>query len=276
MPSTVRPTALNPRELAPGAGVFALCLALSAALHLVAALPLVVWDRFSLPLDLIGDEGTVDGPVGNDGTFLAVPETPVQVSIYKESRRSSHKDSSAPSPSPAPSASPAPGGQPAGSSGGSGGEAGSPADATDGATTTVAEPRTLREGVAGKPPRGKKKPCEQLDEVQELAEGRWRIERDLMDWYATHLGELERQAGVSTHRGADGKRDGAQIYLPRCSVFKQGGLRNGDVIHTINGRKVNTIPQGVTTYLAVRNDRRLSVELTRRDGTELTYVYILK
>ena len=140
----------------------------------------------------------------------------------------------------------------------------------------IAETRTLKEGQAGAPPRGKKKPCEKIEEVTALGDKRWRVERSLLDWYATHLRELERQVGVSSYRDEDGKRGGAKLYLPRCSVLRQGGMQNGDVVRTINGRKVNTIAQGVATWLAVRGQKTITVELTRRNGEELVHTYLMK
>lgn len=249
-----------------GTAAHALALALSLLLHLGVAMPWVAWRHFSMELDSPGEEGTEPGQAGNDGGELVSLATPVQVSLYKEPRKSRPPAEKPPTTDQAGA-----GGVPSGGEGG-------PTEAVESAAPTgaVAERRVLREGVQGKPPRGKKKPCEPIEEVVALGEDRWRIERDLMDWYATHLRELEKQVGVSSHRGDDGKRDGARLYLPRCSVLRQGGLLNGDVIHTVNGRKVNTVAQGVATWLAVRNNKTIVVELSRKDGTPRTHTYKLK
>lgn len=253
--------------LVVGTAAHALALGLSLLLHLGVALPWVAWQRFTAELDSPGEDGTEPGQAGNDGGELVSLATPVQVSLYKEPRKRR----------PAATTAPAAEGASAASSRGDaseGGAAGTPA--ADASTGEVVDPRVLREGVQGKPPRGKKKPCEPIEEVVKIGEDRWRIERDLMDWYATHLRELEKQVGVSSHRGEDGKRNGARLYLPRCSVLRQGGLLNGDVVHTVNGRKVNTVAQGVATWLAVRNDKTIVVELSRKDGTPRTHTYKLK
>lgn len=254
----------------------AICFALSLALHLGVSAPYLAWKELSFELDSAGDDGTQGGPVGNDGAELVAPGVPVNVSIYTEPVRPKAAPKEA-APTEASSASTSSGSTSSASSASSGGTASSgSASGADGVSDTVAESRTLREGSQGKPPRGKKKPCEAIDEVQQINDTTWRVERDILDWYATHLRELEKQAGVSSHRGEDGKRDGAKLYLPRCSLLKQGGLRNGDIIHRVNGRKVNTIPQGVATWLAVRGQSRLTVELTRKNGDQLTHVYRLK
>lgn len=250
-----------------GTAAHALALGLSLLLHLGVAVPWVAWRHFTMELDSPGEDGTEPGQAGNDGGELVSLATPVQVSLYQEPRRSRP-------PTVKAAATDAAG--PAASAGE--GDAAAAAEVVEGAapTGTVAPQKVLREGVQGKPPRGKKKPCEPIEEVVKIGEDRWRIERDLMDWYATHLRELEKQVGVSSHRGDDGKRDGARLYLPRCSVLRQGGLLNGDVIHTVNGRKVNTVAQGVATWLAVRNDKTIVVELSRKDGSPRTHTYKLK
>ena len=92
---------------------------------------------------------------------------------------------------------------------------------------------------------------------------------------SVHLRELEKQAGVAIHKGEDGKRDGARLYLPRCSILRQAGFRGGDVVHSVNGHKVTTIANGVKTYAKVRKDNTLKVNVTRKNGKHLTLTYKL-
>lgn len=267
------PSSTPRRLLATGLGLHLIGWALSLVVHLAGALPLISYTRFAHLFELAGEEGEEDGPIGNDGAELVSPAVPVNVSVYVEPKAKATKPASAPAPVAAPS-------QPKSEATGSAPTAEGSGEATsqmaNAREARVAETRTLREGQAGAPPRGKKKPCEKIDEINALGESRWTIERDLLDWYATHLGELERQVGVSSYRGEDGKRVGAKLYLPRCSVLRQGGMKNGDVVRTVNGRKVNTIAQGVTTWLAVRNQKTITVELTRKDGLDLVHTYQMK
>lgn len=257
------------RSLRTGAGVFVLGLLLSSLLHGVAVAPYAGWTALWQEVESPGDEGPEDAAVGNDGAELVSLSNPVRISVYQPPRKSTPKPK-VEEPKPSTTEAPA---------------TGAAAEPVDAEPEAVAEAETTsrrdasgmpREGVQGKPPRGNKKPCEKIDEVEQLGETRWKIERDLLDYYATHLAELEKQAGVATHRDENGKKDGARIYLPRCSILKQGGLRNGDVIHTVNGRKVNTIPQAVATYMAVRGQNLIEVELTRRSGERLLHKYHLR
>jgi len=229
--------------------------------HLAIAGLALGFQLVTLDLNGPGDEdGATDAPVGNDGgdagsEVLQTPPVPVRVSVYTPGAPKPEEPTPKPTqtdPSPAP-----------------------PADAAPSPSQPEGDGKAAKEGVAGKAPRGTKDPCEPAPEIEKVGENRWRIQRSLLDWYAIHLRELEKQAGVAIHRSKDGKRDGARLYLPRCSILRQAGFRGGDVVHTVNGHKVTTIANGVKTYAKVRNDRTLKVELTRKNGKSFTLTYKL-
>ncbi len=239
--------------------VHAMAFALSLAIHLGLVAPYAAWSWVNVELDSPGDEGPENAPTGNDGGELAVATVPVRVSLYQEPQAPS---SDAPAPAETTKESSAVT------------QENAPQDAAEGGDDPTGTAK--KEGVRGKRPRGKKKPCEPIEEIVQLGESKWRVERDLLDWYATHLRELDKQAGVATHRGPDGKRDGARLFLPRCSILKQAGFKNRDIIHDVDGKKVYTIPQAIRAYLAIRNDRIVIVHLTRKNGEERTHKYKLK
>jgi hypothetical protein len=242
---------------------FAFTFAVSAGLHLALLAPvlLLLWLDREIE-DSPGDDGTEDAPAGNDGGEVAhgVEEPPpITVSLYDEAAANAAAAAEivpASGPAAAPTATAAPRG------------------AVDG-DATVSDPVVDHMGAAGRRPRGNRKPCEAIEEIVAKGENRWRVERDVVDFYATHLKELEKQVGVSTHRGSDGKPDGARIYLPRCSVLRQAGMRHGDIVHTINDRRVATIPDAVAAYLLLRDDPDLTVEVTRKNGDDLVFHYKL-
>jgi type II secretory pathway component PulC len=99
------------------------------------------------------------------------------------------------------------------------------------------------------------------------------VERGIVDWYATRPKELGKQMGATQHDDANGRPDGARIYLPRCSVLRSAGLRNGDIVHRINGRRVASIPEALATWVALRGEPSVKLELTRKTGEKLTFRY---
>ncbi len=265
-----------PVRRSPAALVFALLrpflsLGVSLFLHLVVASPALLWMLlFAEPvIESPGEEGEEDAPVGNDGGELAQgvadPE-PMAVSIYVEPveaaptpvEPSEARSPSAPAPAVA-DASP------------------SPLEGTaegDPNTTTISP--AARAGVKGRRPRGNRKPCEPIEEIVSMAEDRWRVEREVVDYYAAHLRELQKQVAVSTHTNGSGQPDGVRIFLPRCSVLRQAGIKHGDIIHSVNGRRVATLTDGIAAYLLLRGEEHLLVELTRRSGERRVHRYRLR
>ncbi|MDP2315555.1 MAG: hypothetical protein Q8P41_21835 [Pseudomonadota bacterium] len=246
----------------------ALSLALSLGLHLALTAPLLLiwWLSPDPPEETPGEEGTVEGPAGNDGGEVPLGEPePVRVSMYVEPTEATAAAEaevvSGPGPTPANTTK-------AAASATQGAEDGDP-DATQ---STAAK----RLGVKGVRPRGNRAPCEPIEEITALGDDKWRVERGVLDYYAAHLRELEKHVGVNTHIGTDGRPDGARIFLPRCSLLRQAGLRHGDIVNTINDRRVATLTDGIAAYLFLRNDEHLRVEVTRKNGDKITLRYRLK
>ena len=92
---------------------------------------------------------------------------------------------------------------------------------------------------------------------------RWVVERAFVDHYASHLSEAMKLAGTWPHKDRDGKPDGFRVGLPRCSVLRQGGLKSGDVIHDINGIRINTMLGAIAAWFDLRDDAHVTVNLVR-------------
>lgn len=259
------------RQLAIGL----VCFFLSALLHGAVATPYLT-GALNAPPPLSGEggpesENVGDGLIGDGGPAgadepLLTPSIPVHISMYVEPTAPPTPSSEPVETAPTTTSDRSSGSSSSGRSGGTGAGAGT-------GTTEGAEDNS---GVVGTPAPGKKNNCEPTDQIVKLKSHTWRVDRDLVDYYASHLRELDRQVSASTHRDDEDKPDGIIIYLPRCSLLRHGGLRNGDIIHTVNGRKVTNIANAITTYLAVRKDKRIDVVMSRRNGKTVTQTYRLK
>jgi hypothetical protein len=247
----------------------AISFGVSVGVHAVIATPALLWAWWNAEpvLDTPGDEGDEDVEAGNGGGEMAegedVPEPPVNVTIYEEpvvAAAAVVPSPPVPGPEPKPAAAPVPATPP-------------PQGAPDGAQDTQTDPDATHEGAPGKPPRGKKKPCEKIDEIVSLGEDHWSVERDVIDFYAHHLKELDRIAAVNPHKNEEGKLDGFRVFLPRCTVLRQAGLQHGDIVNTINDRRVASIPQAVAAWFALRNQPDITVHLTRKNGDKLVFYY---
>ncbi len=154
------------------------------------------------------------------------------------------------------------------------------ADAAPPRRRLLPPPRVVVSAVTGdakarKSTRSRKPQCIEGDnpDIEALGENRFRVARDLVDHYTDDLAEAARLAAVYWHEDAEGKVDGFRIRRIKCgSVLYEAGLRNGDVIHTVNGRPVRNIPQALVAYRKLRKKRSLQLELTREGGSlELHY-----
>jgi hypothetical protein len=229
-----------------------------------------------------------DGPIGTGQAAAAAPELlvpldPVNISIYAppppEVVPTEVPEETAPEVPVAPET-PVPT-QPVvassgGSSGGSGGSGGSgtntSGDGSGEATDSPGDPDNS--GVVGQPTiGGQRDPCEEISEVTQLNSTKWRVQRKIVDYYASHLRQLDRQAGTATAHGREGVPIGVRVYLPRCSVLRSVGLRNKDIILSINDRPVATLPQAIKTWLALRNERDIVVQVRRRGVGKITHNY---
>lgn len=241
-----------------------LALAISTALHACLAGPTLAraWVTLEAP-EVAGPDGS-DGPMGDgavgtaDGTpELLAPLQPVAVSLY----------AAAAAPRPGIGPGPAP------KAPGTGSAPRTPVETRKGRPEPIPRGREGASGIEGKPPRGNKKPCDPVEEITRLDTYRYRVERSLVDYYAHHLKEFDRQAATSTARDERGKPEGLLVYLPRCGVLRQAGLRNGDIVLSVNDKKVATLIQGIGTWLALRKKQDITVKLRRKSGEELAIRY---
>ncbi len=110
------------------------------------------------------------------------------------------------------------------------------------------------------------------DGIDSVAEGEWRVERDVVDYYAKHVRELMKLGSVRVNKNADGKPDGFRVGLAKCSLLREGGLRSGDVVKNVNGVMVHDLFSAVGAYLKLRREPVIEVEVERK-GKRVTMRY---
>jgi hypothetical protein len=127
----------------------------------------------------------------------------------------------------------------------------------------------------GTPGRAKGKPCvdDPVPGIAANGDGRWIVHRDIVQIYTRSLQKLDELGWSKRHLSPDGKADGMQIGGVKCnSDLHRAGIRSGDVVHSVNGREVTSIPDALFVYARVRKDDIIRVELTRK-GQRKTFVY---
>jgi hypothetical protein len=102
------------------------------------------------------------------------------------------------------------------------------------------------------------------------------VERDLVDHYTGDLAALNRLGYVKKHVAEDGKKsDGLLVRGIRCgNDLHELGIRNNDIVHSVNGKKVRNLVQAIAVYMQLRGKKDFEVEITR-GGKRLTMRYEL-
>ncbi len=123
--------------------------------------------------------------------------------------------------------------------------------------------------VRKKQRRRKRRKClDGTDDITEVGHNRYAVERDLVDYYAKDLEALSRLARVKWHEDEAGKVDGFEVRRVRCgSVLYEAGLRNGDVVHAVNGRRIRSLARAIPLWWQIRRRPVVHVRITRGDDS---------
>ena len=98
------------------------------------------------------------------------------------------------------------------------------------------------------------------------------VDRDVVDSYA-HITRYRELGHVSWYKNDDGERTGFRLRRINCDL-RQAGIRNGDIVTSVNGRTIQSIPEAIRMWFKVRRKNHVVLEITRR-GTPMTISYEL-
>ena len=103
-------------------------------------------------------------------------------------------------------------------------------------------------------------------DVDKLEDNKFVVERSVVDAALENPEALASQVRVVPHRGTDGEVDGYRLSgIRRSSLFDKLGIKNGDIVHTVNGRELNSTSSALDAYQSLQNERNFSFEITRRN-----------
>jgi len=134
------------------------------------------------------------------------------------------------------------------------------------ARPTTDRPTKVRERAAAK-----QKPASSSG-IREIGENRWLIPAEEADRARNNINDLLRQARVEPNI-VDGQTDGFAVRMIRPgSLFSMLGLQVGDVLHDVNGVKLDTPEKALQVFQQLREARQISISLERQ-GTPQTFAY---
>ena len=111
------------------------------------------------------------------------------------------------------------------------------------------------------------------DEITKMGDNKYVIDRDTIDKYLGDMDALSRMGRALLHRGSDGEFDGYRLSaIRRNTLADKLGIRNGDVIHSVNGKPLNSVQAAMEAYQTINNENQFNFEVTRRgERTQLDY-----
>lgn len=132
------------------------------------------------------------------------------------------------------------------------------------------------------------------DQIVRMGTSAWMVERSLLAWYAQRPARIDDVVRVRRERGPDGKVIGYKLMGIRCgSPAHLAGLRNGDVLRAVNGRRspraappgtrdvlravngraVRSFAEALLTYVRVRGEQVIELDVLRSTGETERLLY---
>ncbi|MCB0308407.1 MAG: PDZ domain-containing protein [Bdellovibrionales bacterium] len=90
------------------------------------------------------------------------------------------------------------------------------------------------------------------------------VTRSKVDATLSDLNKIIQDARMFPNVGPDGKVNGFKVAaIRKNSIFEQLGLKNGDVIHKINGTSVDSIEKALPMLQLLKSESSISIDMTR-------------
>ena len=115
--------------------------------------------------------------------------------------------------------------------------------------------------------------AEELDDgIEKVTDTRFNIQRSLVDKALANQGSLMKTARVIPHE-EDGRVVGVKLYgIRRNSLLGRLGVRNGDMLRTINGFAMASPDTALQAYSRLRSADKLTLAI-KRQNNEMTIEY---
>jgi type II secretion system protein C len=102
-------------------------------------------------------------------------------------------------------------------------------------------------------------------DVTKLGENSYAVSKDLIDKNIGDIDGLSKMGRALLHRGPDGEYDGYRMSaIRRDTLPDKLGIRNGDIVHAVNGMPLTSVQGAMTAFQTMQNERKFNFEVTRR------------
>ena len=111
--------------------------------------------------------------------------------------------------------------------------------------------------------------------AQSQSDGKITLERKDLNQSMRNINQLMSQIRIRPHFNR-GRPDGLSVNnIKRHSIFNKMGLRNGDIIQGVNGKKIKTVDDVMSLYQQLNSVSDVDLEIKRR-GKAMTMQYQIR
>ena len=102
------------------------------------------------------------------------------------------------------------------------------------------------------------------------------VDRALVDDALQNVESLATKIRVVPHKGGDGEIDGYRLSaIRRGSLFDKLGIKNGDVVHQVNGMPLTSMEGAMGAFQTLQSESEFTFEVTRRNKKQ-TFEYEIR
>ncbi len=104
----------------------------------------------------------------------------------------------------------------------------------------------------------------------------WEVDESVISGALGNIDSLISQVRATPHKGADGEIDGFRLSaIRRGSLLQKLGIKNGDVIHGVNGTPLTSATGAMGAFQSMQSERSFSFDVTRRNQKN-TFEYSIR
>jgi len=111
------------------------------------------------------------------------------------------------------------------------------------------------------------------DGVKKDGDTKFTIDQETFDKILENPDKLAGQIRAVPHTDESGKVDGYRLSgIRRSSLFRKLGIKNGDVVHSVNGNELTSMSSALSAFESLQSERNFNFEVTSRKKKK-TYEY---
>ncbi len=103
-------------------------------------------------------------------------------------------------------------------------------------------------------------------QVEKLADNKFAVDKSLLDGALGNLESFAGQLRVVPHKDSSGNIDGFRLSaIRKGSLFEKLGIKNGDILHAVNGSPLTSTEGALSLYQSLRSERSFNFDISRRN-----------